>query len=457
MNAVKKRLLAPVDAAWLNMDSHRNSMVITGLLRVSGLDGAALARFLQQHWLSLPRFRARPVSVGGTWWWQPQHDLVLSDHLTCATETLPDDAALEQQLALCQQQPLPVQQPLWKFWHFPMADGDHGVVIRLHHCYADGITLIRLFEALTTDSPESCASGTDAELDPASEADEQWQHSLLDWMHNRFAGLGSMDELSDVIDQLGDTGGRLIKELGEFLLQPADTPCCLTGVLSGDKHCVWSAPVPLEGIKARARARGCTLNDVLLACVTTALQKQLLRAGDSTRERRLQAAMPVDVRHLVPPALQPATGGLGNLFGTVFVPLPMDAESLLERVYRIKHETRRLKHSWQPGLSWGLLGAIGYLPRQWQMPLVAHFSNRASAVVSNVPGPRGRRYLAGCSVRQHLFWVPQTGHIGVGVSVISYAGQVQFGVQADRSILDSPRPLLQDCLNALTEFEHREH
>ncbi|TVP54895.1 MAG: DUF1298 domain-containing protein [Halomonadaceae bacterium] len=457
MTVVEKRLLAPVDAAWLNMDSTTNPMVITGLVRVTGLDGAGLAAFLQQHWLSLPRFQCRPVSVGGTWWWQPQAALDLSQHLYCASGPLADDGALEQQLALCQQEPLARERPLWKFWHFPMANGDHAVVIRLHHCYADGITLVRLFESLTSDSPESPPAAALARAERESAAPEPWQDSLLTWLRSRFSGLGSMEELSDALDQLTLTGGRLIKELGEFLLQPADTPSSLTGTLSGQKHCVWSAPVPLDRIKTLSRARGCTLNDVLLACVATALHRQLLRAGDRVQDRQLQAAMPVDVRPLVPPALLPAAGGLGNLFGTVFVPLPMDAQSLLERVYRIKHETQRLKHSWQPGLSWGLLGAAGYLPPQWQAPLVAHFSSRASAVVSNVPGPRELRYLAGCPVRQHLFWVPQTGNIGLGVSVISYAGQVQFGVQADRNILPSPLPLLQDCLEALAEFEQGEH
>lgn len=453
MSAVDKRFLAPVDAAWLNMDSRENPMVITGLLRVSGLDGAALSAFLRQSWLGLPRFRARPVSLGGTWWWQPQRQMVLEDHLECGQQTLADEAALERELTRCQAETLPEERPLWKFWHFPMADGDHAVVVRMHHCYADGITLVRLFDDLTTEDPQAVL--TPAEENPPEDR-PPLQESLMAWLQSRFAGLGSLEEISDVADRLSNQGGRLLKELGELLLQPSDTPSSLKGPLCGEKRCAWSAPVPLEGIKARAKARGCTLNDALLACVATALQKQLVRGGDDIRDRRLQAAMPVDVRHLLPPSLVPATGGLGNLFGTVFVPLPMDAESLLERVFRIKHETRRLKHSWQPGLSWGLLGALGYLPGQWQAPLVDYFSGRASAVVSNVPGARSLRYLAGCPVRQHLFWVPQTGNIGLGISVISYHGQVQFGVQSDAAIPADPWQLLEDCLTALKEFEQGE-
>ncbi|MDX1587517.1 MAG: WS/DGAT domain-containing protein [Oleiphilaceae bacterium] len=451
MSGLDKRLLAPVDAAWLNMDSPENPMVITGLLRVSGLDGDALASFLRQSWLDLPRFRARPVSLGGTWWWQPQAELSLEEHLVCCDRVLADEAALSDQLALCQSETLPGDRPLWKFWHFPMADGDHAVVVRLHHCYADGITLVRLFDDLTTDSPHEAPAPA-----PAGEEHPPWQDSLLAWLQSRFAALGSTQDLGEALERLSQHGGRLLKELGELLLQPADTPSSLKGPLSGDKRCAWSAPVPLEAIKSRARARGCTLNDVLLACVATALQKQLLRAGDDLHDRRLQAAMPVDVRAVLPPALLPAAGGLGNLFGTVFVPLPMDAESLLERVFRIKHETRRLKHSWQPGLSWCLLGGLGYLPRQWQLPLVAHITGRASAVVSNVPGSRSLRFLVGCPVRQHLFWVPQSGNIGLGISVISYHGKVQFGVQSDAAVLADPRPLLEDCLTALREFEQGE-
>lgn len=72
--------------------------------------------------------------------------------------------------------------------------------------------------------------------------------------------------------------------------------------------------------------------------------------------------------------------------------------------------------------------------------------------MSNVPGSRDVRYLAGCRVKEQMFWVPQSGDIGLGVSIVSYAGQVQFGVVADEAVLPEPQAFLNDCLMALNDY-----
>jgi hypothetical protein len=40
------------------------------------------------------------------------------------------------------------------------------------------------------------------------------------------------------------------------------------------------------------------------------------------------------------------------------------------------------------------------------------------------------------------FWVPQTGAVGVGISVFSYAGAISVGVAADARLLPDPAPLV---------------
>ena len=66
------------------------------------------------------------------------------------------------------------------------------------------------------------------------------------------------------------------------------------------------------------------------------------------------------------------------------------------------------------------------------------FSRKASAVATNVPGPPQQLYLAGCALRDLMFWVPQTGSIGLGISILSYRGQVHFGLIADARLLPDP-------------------
>jgi hypothetical protein len=78
-----------------------------------------------------------------------------------------------------------------------------------------------------------------------------------------------------------------------------------------------------------------------------------------------------------------------------------------------------------------------------QPPIVELFSRKASAVVSNVPGPQSPLYLCGQRISEMHFWVPQSGSIGLGISILSYAGQVHFGMISDRRVLAAPGPVVE--------------
>lgn len=133
---------------------------------------------------------------------------------------------------------------------------------------------------------------------------------------------------------------------------------------------------------------------------------------------------------------------LGNYFGTVFAPLPIGIENPLERVYKIKHDMISLKQSLQPALSYGILYAAGLLPKTVQKALLESFGNKTSAVLSNVPGARESRYIAGARIKEQMFWVPQTGDLGLGLSIISYGGQIQFGMVGDARLFPHPERLV---------------
>ena len=76
---------------------------------------------------------------------------------------------------------------------------------------------------------------------------------------------------------------------------------------------------------------------------------------------------------------------------------------------------------------------------------VAHelFSRKASAVATNVPGPQQPLYMAGCTLREMMFWVPQTGSIGIGISILSYNGRVHFGLIADAKLIPDPDAVIR--------------
>jgi hypothetical protein len=63
--------------------------------------------------------------------------------------------------------------------------------------------------------------------------------------------------------------------------------------------------------------------------------------------------------------------------------------------------------------------------------------------MTNVPGPREVLYLAGNPIREIFFWVPQSGRVGLGVSIFSYAGHVRMGVGTDAGLVPDPEAIVQ--------------
>jgi hypothetical protein len=103
------------------------------------------------------------------------------------------------------------------------------------------------------------------------------------------------------------------------------------------------------------------------------------------------------------------------------------------------HETMTsLKGSVQPPMTLMVLGLMGMLPAALQAPAIDVFSRKGSAVISNVPGPQAPLLMCGQRISEMYFWVPQSGTIGVGISILSYAGKVFFGMISDRNLVSNP-------------------
>jgi len=93
-------------------------------------------------------------------------------------------------------------------------------------------------------------------------------------------------------------------------------------------------------------------------------------------------------------------------------------------------------------ISLGLLEVMGFLPRPVQQEVLDLLANKATAVMTNVPGPQQPLYLAGQRLEEIMFWVPQSGNIGMGVSILSYNGGVQFGLITDAGLVPDPERVI---------------
>jgi WS/DGAT/MGAT family acyltransferase len=451
--------MLPADSAWLALERPENPMIITVMLRVQGLTAPRFREFLAVYWSAWERFRYQPVRRTAGWYWQRDPDFDPLRHLEVVIDRFTSDQ-LRSWVSARLNEPLPLFRPSWKFWLAPNAEGGAALVLRMHHCYADGLSLRGLFDRLCPASPRQPPALYGA---PERDGFGRWLGAAEGWLSSLASAVGDNvgdGALAEALGRAGHTlglwrraGVRLTHDFTGLLVEAEDTPSPLRRPLLGRRQCHWSAPVPLARLWGIARTTRTAINDVLLSCVTAALAPRLGLTRGARHRACLHAAVPVDLRQRLPAELCPEPGNLGNGFGTLFVPLPVDGESPLERLYRIKQETRRLKASTQPLVAWGLSACAPLLPDSLRSPVVDAFCRKASLVVSNVPGTAEPRYLAGCRVTEQMFWVPQAGAQGLGLGIVSYAGQVQFGVVADEALNLELEGFLQDCLHELDRLE----
>jgi WS/DGAT/MGAT family acyltransferase len=219
---------------------------------------------------------------------------------------------------------------------------------------------------------------------------------------------------------------------------PDDSKTRLKGKPGTAKRVAWCEPIPLEEVKAVGKALNCSINDVLLSCVAGAIGEYLKSLGDDVTGQEIRAMIPVNLRPLE------EAHKLGNRFGLVPLVLPIGIENPVERVYEVRRRMSALKGSTQPFLAFWLLAAAGLLIKPAQDAILGMFGKKTTAVMTNVPGPREKLKLLGSTLEQSMFWVPQSGDVGLGVSILSYGGGVQFGVITDSTLCPVPQRIIDE-------------
>ncbi|MDP3835090.1 MAG: WS/DGAT domain-containing protein, partial [Hydrogenophaga sp.] len=213
-------------------------------------------------------------------------------------------------------------------------------------------------------------------------------------------------------------------------------PTRLKGQPGHTKRVAWCEPIPLDEVKAIGKALNCSVNDVLLGCVAGAIGAYLRDLGDDTQGKEIRAMVPINLRPMED------AWKLGNRFGLVPLVLPIGVDNPVERVFTVRSRMNNLKGSLQPLLTFGLLSVAGLLIKPAQDAMLSLFGRKTTAVMTNVPGPATKLKVCGSTLEQTMFWVPQTGTVGLGVSILSYGGGVQFGVIADTTLCPDPQRII---------------
>ena len=439
--------LSSVDVAWYQMEDPTNLMMITGLIVFDEpVDYDRLRMTLESRLVGqFRRFRQRVVQKTtrfGRPHWEEDPNFDISSHLhRIGLPTPGDHSALQAVVSDLMSQPLDFSKPLWQF-HLVEGYGDRSaLLLRLHHCIADGIALIQVMLSLT--DSERDAPFVPAQMParrrkgwnplapvtrPAAAAFNLSTKAVSVTVNTSVRVARNPEHLVD----MARSGSDVALTTARLLLMGPDPKTAYKGKLGVAKSAAWSEPIPLEDVKLIGRAVGGTVNDVLMSAAAGAMGRYLAGRGSPVDELNVRALIPVNLR---PPG---ARLTMGNKFGLVFLSLPLGIEDPVERLRELKRRMDGLKNTSEPIVAFGILGLIGMMPDRLEDVVVDIFGTKGTVVMTNVPGPREQLYFAGAGVDNMMFWVPQSGRLGIGISILSYNGKVMIGVATDSGLIPDP-------------------
>lgn len=442
--------LAPVDAAWYHIDGPVNFALVTGILLSRGaLDFEKVKAVYRRRMGRFERFCQRVVETGfpvATPHWEEMPDFEIGQQLHHIALPEPGDrAALVELVSELASTPLDRERPLWQVHVVDNVDGGSALIMRIHHCLADGTAAMAVCRELfdttargwaSMEAPRRSsrrASGPkEPLLTPALAAVEK---AARDALATAGAALDAVTHPQRLIDQAALVAGGAGMLLAELLKQP-DPASPLKGEFGLAKRVAWSEPVALADIKAIGAPSGAKINDVLVAGMTGALRAYLRKRGVDVNRATMRAMVPVDLR-------PPGQGiELGNAFGLVILELPVSARNAFERLRLTKEHMDALKRSPEPVAVLALFNLFGRLPKAIEDFAVDLFGSRASVVMTNVAGPMKALYLAGVPIERFMFWVPHPGRqLGMGISILSYRGRATLAVIADARLVPDPEAI----------------
>lgn len=464
--------MSRADAAWLHMERPTNLMVINSVLLFDEqVNLGRLRRIVQRRLVDrYPRFHRRisesRLSVLRPPSWEEDPEFELDHHIHHRALPAPgDDGALRELVGDLMATPLDFTKPLWSLYLVDGYGEGCAVIVRMHHCIADGIALARVMLSLTDTTRNAGIAGSDEDLRPQAHRDARrsqrplralsaplWGAASLTGRTARAAARQGMDVAAHPT-HAGRLAGDVVRDAAtvvKLTLTPSDEASAIKGQPHVSRRVAWTEPLDLKLVKRIAHDHDATVNDVLLAAVSGALRHYLQRRGGAVSE--IQAIVPFNLR----PLDEPVPRELGNRFGLVFLPLPVGVSGSYRRLLEVHRRMDEIKHSRDAPVSYGILGAMGFAPLPIEKRVVDLFTGKGTAVMTNVPGPRRTVYFAGAPVKTVLVWAPTSGNIGMSVSIFSYCGAVTVGLMVDSALIPDPDAItdqLEEELQALAELE----
>ncbi len=404
----------------------------------------------------VPRYRQRlafvPFNQGRPVWVDDPHFNITYHVRHTAMPRPGGEAELKRLCGRVFSQALDRSRPLWELWLVEGLAGDRFALLsKTHHALVDGISGVDIATVLFDTSPDPM---------PVAPPDSEWVPKPLPTDAQLLAD--ALLERATVPAEIA-RGARhalrgprqVAQKLGESLVGvgamawaglQAAPPSPFNARIGPHRRFTWVRG-DLGEFKAIKNELGGTVNDVVLAVVTGALGRYMYRHGHSTDED-LRAMIPVSIRADV------ERGALGNRVAAMWAPLPVGITDPRKRLRRINSAMKDLKASGQAVGAQVLTELSGFAP-----PTIMAQAARLQArqrlfnlVVTNVPGPQVPLYVLGRQLEALYPMVPLAENTALGIAIMSYYGQLNFGLVSDYDALPDIEMLAQELDDAIDEL-----
>jgi WS/DGAT/MGAT family acyltransferase len=429
--------LEPLDALFVEAeDEDKNtSMAIASIAVLQGPAPSQkeILTLVEGRLPLVPRYRQKLRTVPfrlGRPVWVDDPDFDLSYHLRRTALPEPGgDRELAALMARVMSHRLDRDRPLWEYWVIEGLARDRWALIsKVHHCMVDGIGGADLYRLLTEAPSPAQSSADEEEAQPPSAvsliADAAAELVLLPVRQARLLS----DALADPGRAVRQAAG-VARAMARF--SPSVWPAVrssLSGNIGKQRRYAW-ARASLEDVKTIKREFGGTVNDVVLAAISSGFRALLLERGEQPEPHEVPSLVPVSVR------AQGDEGRFGNQVSATVADLPVHIADPVERLAAVRTELDSLKAS-NEAIIGQALAALGryspYMLASWLVRRAFALPQREIVTVTtNVPGPREPIYWMGRRLEEIIPYVPIASTVRTGISIFSYDGNIRFGITAD--------------------------
>lgn len=360
--------------------------------------------------------------------WVDDPDFDIRNHLRRAALPSPGgDAEIAELMSQHLSTRMDRSRPLWEYLFVEgLADDRWGLLSKVHHCMVDGVSGTDMYQLLLDPGPIPGPGVPDTWVPEAPVSSLRFNAGAV-----RELALSPV-RAAGALARTARSPRRLVRTvLGVAALSGALLPIhpsSLNGALRGGRRYAWTT-VSLDDIRPVRTAFGATVNDVALAMVTGGFRELLLSRGEAPDAHTLRSLVPVSTR------LPGEESILGNRVTLMLPYLPVDVTEPVERLATVRTRIRALRGAHEPEGGEGLTSAaehVAFPAMAWGSRLGLRLpQHQVSAVTTNVPGPRTALYALGREMHQILPYVPIADRVRISIVMLSYRGDLTFGVTSD--------------------------